>query len=146
MDTPFNAQWRGFHHVALLTPDLDATIAFYRDLLGMQAGEIMGGDGRRPRHCFVKPGASETWGMHFFENPDAELFTNTELLKGFDIVKGALQHIAFALPDEAAAHSLRERLKQHNVEMTGINDLGKIHNFLFLDNNNILLEAAWSKP
>lgn len=145
MDTSFDAQWRGFHHVALLTPDLDATIAFYQGILAMHAGEIMGGDGTRPRHCFVKPGQSDTWGLHFFENPAAELFSNPELLKGFGIVKGALQHIAFALPDENAANALRERLQQQNIEMTQINDLGKIRNFLFLDNNDILLEAAWSK-
>ncbi len=30
--------WRGFHHLALVTPDLDATLRFYRDVLGM--GEL----------------------------------------------------------------------------------------------------------
>nr|MBA3790917.1 VOC family protein [Rubrobacter sp.] len=34
--------WQGFHHVALVTADLDATLRFYEDVLGMEAGEIMG--------------------------------------------------------------------------------------------------------
>ncbi len=28
--------WSGFHHIALVTRDLDATIRFYRDVLGME--------------------------------------------------------------------------------------------------------------
>lgn len=144
MDTQANTviPWRGFHHVALVTRDLDATISFYRDALGMQAGDVME---RRGRHCFINPGG-DTLGLHFFEHADAEIFTQRELLRERHIfLEGALQHIAFALPDEAAALALRERLGRHNVEMTDINDLGALRNFLFFDNNGILLEAAWPK-
>jgi hypothetical protein len=31
--------WRGFHHVALVTPDLDATIRFYGGVVGMRVGK-----------------------------------------------------------------------------------------------------------
>ena len=47
--------WRGVHHVALVARDLDATISFYRDVLGMEvvfiapAGELHG------RHGAVRP-------------------------------------------------------------------------------------------
>lgn len=27
--------WRGIHHLALITPDRDETVRFYRDVLGM---------------------------------------------------------------------------------------------------------------
>jgi len=46
--------WRGFHHVALVARDLDATISFYRDVLGMEvvfiapAGELHGRHGASP--------------------------------------------------------------------------------------------------
>lgn len=147
MDTPERASetmipWRGFHHVALVTPDLDATIHFYRDVLGMQVGEVME---RRGKHCFITPGG-DTWGLHFFEYADAELFSQPDILTGrFGFLPGALQHIAFALPDESAALALRERLHQHGVETTGINELGDLRNFLFLDNNGVMLEATWPK-
>jgi catechol 2,3-dioxygenase-like lactoylglutathione lyase family enzyme len=63
--------WRGFHHVALVTPDLDATIRFYGDVLGMRVGEVVSATERQGRHCFIKPcDTVETWGLHFFERPD----------------------------------------------------------------------------
>src|SRR5215207_9095522 len=50
--------WAGFHHIVLLmlTRDLDATMRFYREILGMEvifiapAGELHG------RHCAIRPG------------------------------------------------------------------------------------------
>jgi hypothetical protein len=58
---------------------------------------------------------------------------------------GALQHVAFALPDEGSAHSLRRRLAAAGVEVTDITDLGPISNMLFRDNNGLLLEATWAR-
>lgn len=138
----FQGQWRGFHHIALVTPDLDATIQFYRDVLGMEIGEVMD---RRGRHCFIKPGG-ETWGLHFFENSDADIYTHPDLLTNrFLFLEGAMQHIAFSLPDAGAAQILRERLESYQVQMTTINQIDSLRNFLFVDNNGILLEAAWSE-
>ena len=66
----FVPPWRGFHHVALVTPDLDETIRFYGDVLGMRVGEVFPATERQGRHCFVRPGDAETYGLHFFEQPD----------------------------------------------------------------------------
>lgn len=133
--------WQGFHHIALVTRDLDATIHFYRDILGMEAGEVME---RRQRHCFIKVGGT-SWGLHFFEYAEADIATAPDLLTDrFVFLAGAMQHLAFQLPDAVSAAQLRERLSQHGVSLTPINTLGSLHNFLFIDNNGILLEAAWS--
>jgi catechol 2,3-dioxygenase-like lactoylglutathione lyase family enzyme len=139
--------WRGFHHVALVTPDLDATIRFYGDVLGMSVGEVVSATERQGRHCFIKPGATvETWGLHFFEQPDAEVFAYPETFERYAFVPGALQHVAFTLPDEAAALVLRRRLAAFGVEMTDITNLGLVSNMLFRDNNGLfLLEAAWAR-
>lgn len=133
--------WQGFHHVAVVTPDLEATIRFYVDVLGMEAGEIMD---RHGKHCFITPGGS-TWGLHVFETTEAQIFPYPDKSERFVFIPGVLQHIAFALPDEAAGLALRERLQAHHVTMTPINDMGPLHNFLFADNNGTLLEAAWPK-
>lgn len=133
--------WRGFHHVALATPDLAATIHFYTEVLGMEAGPIL--QTAAGTHCFIKPGDSESWGLHFFEQPDAQIFTDPNLLTGFTLLPGALQHIAFALPDETAGLALQQRLQTSGVTATPINTIGPIKNILFCDNNGILLEATW---
>lgn len=147
MDTPHPTYptdqaipWRGFHHVALATPDLEATIRFYVDVLGMYAGEVMD---RHGKHCFIKPGNSDTWGLHVFETPQAEIFPYPDSSERFVFIPGALQHIAFALPDEHAALALRERLDRHGVRTTSVNEIGPLCNFLFVDNNGTLLEATW---
>lgn len=145
--------WLGFHHIALVTRDLDATLDFYVNLLGMQAGDIFRAVKGRGRHCFVKPGDTETWGIHFFEYKEAQIFQSAETLKRlaqepesedlYRSLPGALQHIAFALLSEEHALALRDKLRLHGVVMTDIYDLGGIRNYIFIDNNGIQLEAAW---
>lgn len=135
--------WRGFHHIAVVTPDLDATIAFYRDVLGMPISDIVPATQWSGRHCFIKPGLTEAWGLHVFEQADAQLFPYPEGMPRGIFVPGALQHIAFALPGEAEALALRARLAALNIPTTPINDVGTVRNMLFRDNNGILLEATW---
>lgn len=142
--------WRGVHHIALVTPDLDATIAFYRDVLGMHAGEVAARGGGR--HCFITPGDGDGWGLHFFEHPEAELLTSPEAAAAFfadpetmrfGFLPGALQHIALALPDEAAALALRDRLAAAIVPVSPLYGFGAIRNFMLADNNGLFIEAAW---
>ncbi len=141
--------WRGFHHVALVTRDLDATIGFYRDVLGMEvvfvapAGELHG------RHGAVRPGGDpDRPGLHFFEYPRAPRFgPNDRSLEGAVFDPGAtfLSHISLALPDEAAGVALHELLTRHGVRTTPIMDQGPFRNMSFMDNNGMSLEAAWPK-
>ena len=60
------------------------------------------------------------------------------------MIPGALQHIAFALPDEEAALALRGRLAAFGIEATPVTNLGPVSNMLFKDNNGLLLEATWA--
>lgn len=148
-------RWLGFHHVAVVTSDLDATIHFYENVLGMQKGMVYPATLQRGRHCFVKPGDTKSWGIHFFEYADAQLFQSADALKRlaedrestelFRFIPGALQHIAFALPSEQDGMALRNKLHNHGIVMTDIYDQGSIRNFIFIDNNGVQLEAAWPK-
>jgi catechol 2,3-dioxygenase-like lactoylglutathione lyase family enzyme len=147
--SPFAPAWRGFHHVALVTRDLDSTISFYRDMLGMEvvfiapAGELHG------RHGAVRPGGDpDRPGLHFFEYHQAPLFgphDRTLQAAVFDPGATFLSHISLALPDEAAGLELRERLTRHGVPTTPIMDQGPFRNMGFIDNNGMSLEAAWPR-
>lgn len=148
--------WQGVHHIALVTPDLEATVTFYENVLGMQATPVYPATAQRGRHCFVKPGDTECWGIHFFENPDARIFESADALRRlsanpqaadlYRFLPGALQHVAFAMRSEQDGLALRRKLASHGVVMTDLYDQGRIRNFIFIDNNGIQLEAAWPKP
>lgn len=139
-DTSLAPLWRGFHHVALITHDLEATVHFYESLLRMTATSIV--PLRQGRHCFIKPGQTESWGIHFLETPDAP-FPDPATLATIPFT--AVPHIAFAISGEAAAVELRERLLAQGVTVTNINEMGPIRNILFRDNNGHLLEATWDR-
>ncbi len=142
--TATTPNWRGFHHLAFVTPDLDATIIFYTEVLGMQLGAVFPATERNGRHCFIKPGETDAWGLHFWEQIDAQLFPYPPNMQRFVFVPGALQHIAFGLPGMTDALLLRERLTALDIATTEIGDLGPLQNMLFRDNNGLLLEATWS--
>ena len=140
--------WQGFDHVALATPDLEATLHFYSEVLGIQAGEIYEAGGGKTRHCFIKPGNTFAQGLHFWEAPGAPLpppIESLEWQKPETITAGMFLHLAFALPDETAGLALHERLSQYHVQMGEINDLGSLRSMVFLDNNGVMLEAIWRR-
>ena len=147
--------WRGFHHLALVTRDLDQTIEFYENVLGMKAGTVYPAKGGRGRHCFIHPGGTGTKGLHFFEHPEAEIFQSADAIRrlrrdprGADInrfLPGALQHIAFAAGSEEEALALRNKLVALDIPVTQVYDLGELRDFIFVDNNGIQIEVAWEK-
>ncbi len=136
-------QWQGIHHVALVTPDLDATIEFYRDILGMEVTAVAPANEMHGRHAAAKPGGSYV-GLHFFEQRDVKLF-NPPDLKTMYWLHGAYHHISFALPDEAAGLAFRDQLAAQGIEMTPVMDQGDVYNLLFQDVHGMLLEIAWPK-
>jgi catechol 2,3-dioxygenase-like lactoylglutathione lyase family enzyme len=136
----FQLPWSGIHHIALLTMDLDATIRFYRDVLGMPTSEIAPSQEGRGRHCliFVKPNDDNVWGFHFFERPLEE----TTLGASGTHPQRFVPHVALRLPDGIATHALRERLSNAHVSITEIPELGS---FVFFDNNQLCIEVTWPK-
>ena len=139
----FTPSWQGIHHIALSTPDLDETIAFYHDILGMDYKGISPASDMHGRHAAFLPGEGYL-GLHFFEVQNAQIFTPPDL-STMHWFPGALNHIALAIPDEAAAVKLRQRLTAHHIQMTEIMDQGPDRNMIFLDNNGMMLEATWSR-
>lgn len=136
-------QWQGAHHLALVTPDLDATVRFYHGTLGMALAYAMGPMPYHGRHCAFRAG--RFW-MHFFEQPDAEIATPPPGWEQAPItlVPGAYQHIALTLEDEGSLLALHARLQAVGVVVTPLMNQGPLRQFLFVDNNGITIEANWA--
>lgn len=135
--------WRGAHHLALVTRDLDATVRFYHGVLGMPLFGAMAAQPHHGRHCLFQAGG---FIMHFFEQPDAAIPAPPsgweEGMLAF--VPGAYQHLALALEDETSLLTLRERLLTAGVAVTPMMQEGPIRFFRFVDNNGIPLEPTWA--
>ena len=62
-------RWRGINHLALITPDMDATVRFYHGVLGARLVADLAN--RSFRHYFFEFGAGNT--VAFFEYHGVEL-------------------------------------------------------------------------
>src|SRR5918997_4629029 len=127
--------WRGFHHLALVTPDLDATLRFYGDVLGLALAFVAPATELHGRHAMMAVDGDAGSFLHYFEQPDAAIHAYP-LAAGLTFPRelGALHHVALALPDEAAGLALRERLQALQIPVTEVMDQGPVRNMLFPDN------------
>ena len=140
--------WRELNHIALATRDLEATIRFYTDVLGMHADEIEPANPIHGRTCIIKlsPNATSHFHLHFFEQADAQpIQVHPEMSRRLMFPTVGVHHIAFGLPDAAAAARLQERLEARGIPTTPVMDQGDVYNLLFNDNNDLSLEANWPK-
>jgi catechol 2,3-dioxygenase-like lactoylglutathione lyase family enzyme len=98
---------RGFHHVALLCSDVEATVRFYQDLLEFPLTEIFENrDYQGSNHFFFDVGHGNL--LAFFDLPGLDLGPYREVL-------GGLHHIAISVSPEKWAH-LRTKLDAAEVE------------------------------
>jgi catechol 2,3-dioxygenase-like lactoylglutathione lyase family enzyme len=142
-DRQADSFWRGFNHVALVTPDLGATLRFYRHVLGMHVLWESSATQHHGRHAMVSPGGSGL-GLHFFEKADADVFRFPEgVPASFQFLPGALQHISLTVATEEEGLALRARLASQLIPVTPVMDQGPVRIFLFPDPGGLLLEAAW---
>jgi catechol 2,3-dioxygenase-like lactoylglutathione lyase family enzyme len=129
--------WRGVNHLALVTPDMDATVRFYHGVLGMPlVATLMAGP---MRHYFFRIAPGNT--VAFFEWKGAPAFAKPAGMP----TRQALQfdHLSFNLPDRAALLALQSRLRSAAVEVTEVIDHGMIKSIYFTDPAGIALEASY---
>ena len=129
--------WQGVNHLALVTPDMDATVRFYHGVLGMRlvatfkAGPM--------RHYFFEIAPGNT--VAFFEWQDADTFAKPAGWR----VQQPLQfdHLSLNLPDHESLLALWARLDEAGVGVTEEIDHGSVHSIYFTDPNGIALEASY---
>jgi catechol 2,3-dioxygenase-like lactoylglutathione lyase family enzyme len=131
--------WNGVNHLALITPDMDATVRFYHGVLGARLVYAIG----TPmfRHYFFEFAPKNT--IAFFEYADTTLDTFALPAGVPDPRKVQFDHLSFDLPDEAALLDLRDRLQAAGCEVTEVVDHGEMHSVYFTDPCGIALEASW---
>lgn len=135
-DLPPAPKWNGVNHLALVTPDMDATVRFYVGVLGMPlVATLMAGP---MRHYFFEIGHGNT--VAFFEVAGAETFSKGAGAPTDRVIQ--LDHISFDVADEAALETLRTRIAASGSEVTEVVDHGIMRSVYFTDPNGIALEAS----
>lgn len=130
-------QWRGVNHLALVTPDMDATVRFYNGVLGMPlVMTMMAGP---MRHYFFEIGPHNT--LAFFEIADAETFEKGAGSPGPYPVQ--MDHVSLNLENAETVAALRDRLLALEWEVTEEIDHTTLRSIYFTDPNGIALEATW---
>jgi len=137
--TPDTVHWRGVHHLALVTDDMDATVRFWHGVLDARLVTTLATPSFRHYFFEVAPGNT----IAFFEYADQELDTFAKPA-GVPYAKASqFDHLSMHLVDEQALERLRARLKDHDCEVTDVIDHGFLRSIYFSDPNGIALEASW---
>ncbi|MEX2256386.1 MAG: VOC family protein [Acidimicrobiia bacterium] len=136
-DLPEAPDWRGINHLALVTPDMDATVRFYAGVLGMRLTATL--KAGPMRHYFFEMADGNT--VAFFEVRGMETFAKPAGGPSDRAIQ--FDHLSFNVPDEHALEMLRKRLLAADCEVTTVVDHEIIRSIYFTDPNGIALEASW---
>ncbi len=130
-------KFNGVNHLAFATGDMDMTIRYWRDLLGMRLVAGLG-DGRF-RHYFFE--LSETDMVAFFEWPAAKKID----IKDHGVpVKGpvAFDHVSFGVETGDDLWALKDKIGAAGFWVSEVMDHGFIHSIYTFDPNNIPIEFS----
>ncbi len=128
----------GVNHLAFITDDLDKTIRFWRDLLGLPLQAGIGHEGYR--HYFFRLGEHDQ--VAFFEYEEAAPMQykfhgdRTDKPLGFD-------HVSMTVATVEELFGFKDRLEAAGFKVHGAVDHGIIWSIYFFDPNNIPLEISW---
>jgi catechol 2,3-dioxygenase-like lactoylglutathione lyase family enzyme len=129
--------FNGVNHLAMATGDMDKTIRFWRDLLGMRLVAGLGQPGYR--HYFFE--ISEADLIAFFEWPGVEPVTEKEHGRP---VSGPyiFDHVSFGVEKEDDLWSLKDKLESAGFPVSDVIDHGFIHSIYAYDPNGIPIEFS----
>ncbi len=130
-------RFNGVNHIAMVTGDLDMTIRFWRDLLGMRLIAGLGKPGYR--HYFFE--ISETCAIAFFEWPAVTPVPEKE---HGHVVSGPIvfDHISFGVETDDELWSLKDRIDAAGFWISEVIDHGFIHSIYSFDPNGIPVEFS----
>ncbi len=129
--------FNGVNHLAMATGDMDRTIRFWRDLLGMRLVAGLGQPGYR--HYFFQISESDL--IAFFEWPGVEPVPEKDHGRP---VKGPFifDHVSFGVVTEDDLWELKDRLEAAGFHVSDMIDHGFIHSIYAHDPNGIPIEFS----
>ena len=130
-------KYNGLNHLAIAAGDMDGTIRFWRDLLGMRLVAGLGRPGYR--HYFFQ--ISETDLIAFFEWSDVEPVDQKEHGRP---VPGPFifDHVSFGVETEEDLWELKDKFSAAGVHVSEVVDHGFIHSIYAHDPNGIPIEFS----
>lgn len=133
--------YNGINHLAMATGDMDRTIRFWRDLLGMRLVAGLGQPGYR--HYFFQISDSDL--IAFFEWQGTEPVPDKEHGRP---VKGPFifDHVSFGVETEEDLWALKDRLEAAQLNVSDMIDHGFIHSIYTHDPNGIPIEFSCNVP
>ena len=121
---------RGLHHVTAISSDLERTIAFYRDKLGLAiVHDAPSDDDPDARHVWF--GSGDGTYVSFMEYP--------RMPEGI-VGKGSTHHVALRVDSEEEQEAWRDYL--HGVDCTDVFDRGEFRSIYVKDPDGHVVEIA----
>ena len=123
---------RGLHHVTAICRDLERTIAFYRDVLGLPIARDEASDD--------DPDARHVW----FDAGDGTYVTFMEYARMPDGVVGigSTHHFALRVESEEEQEAWRDYLREHDIDCTDVFDRGGFRSIYVKDPDGHVVEIA----
>lgn len=130
-------KYLGIHHLAMATGDMDKTITFWRDLLGMRLVAGLGKPGARQYFFEISEGSL----LGFFEWVNVEPVEEKD--HGYP-ASGPLvfDHVSFEVASDAHLWALMDKLDAAGFWVSEIIDHGFIHSLYSFDPNGIAIEFS----
>jgi glyoxylase I family protein len=125
----------GLHHITLLVADVERSLAFYRNLLGMRlVKQTVNDDDKNARHFIFgdedgRPGTLITC----LEYPD---------LDEGSVGRGSTHHFALAVESEAELAAWREYLVSRGIPTTDVMDRSDFKSIYLRDPDGHIVEIA----
>lgn len=134
------SNYKGIHHLAMVTGDLDKTIRFWRDLLRMK---MIGTFGKAEyKQYFFEISLNSA--ISFFQWPDVKPIHEKDAgrMQSGQIV---FDHVSIEVESEDELWKIKERLEYANEWVSEVIDHGIILSIYTFDPNGISLEFTYQK-
>jgi len=137
---------KGWSHVSLGTLDMDATRAFYEDVLGFKAVRcdvIKVKEGGEIRHVFFDTGAGQLLAFMSPRGvPGVPVEFDASLNRPLGMPEG-VYHFAFEAESQGALEAKRAELIEKGVKVTPVVDHEWAKSIYFKDPNGLMLEYSY---